>query len=328
MNKLTMTLIATSVLSANITLAETKVYGKINLSLNKVDEELNKVDVEDNFQLVSHASRLGFKGDADILDGLKALAKIEYEVGADDGKADDDELKARNIYVGVQGDWGRVIAGHFDTPLKSLSKKADQFNDYFLGDLKEVVSGEDRIADVIQYSSPSMSGVKVHALAQAGEDSELSGDNPGDDNGINGFSVVVDWGMDNFSVGLGANSNIKGRDTIRLATNWDVAEALTLGALLQTSENNDSDDGTADETGVVVSLAYKIDAWKLKAQYGMSEIDEDTDDNLEKTQIVLGADYKIAKTTKAYGYLALNDQEQGDAEAFENTFGIGLEHKF
>ncbi len=110
MKKLALTAIAASVMTANVAFAEADVYGKVNLSLNKIDAETNSTDTQDNIELVSHASRLGFKGDAAVTEGLKALAKIEYEVAADGdlfGANTENVFKARNVYVGVKGDaWG------------------------------------------------------------------------------------------------------------------------------------------------------------------------------------------------------------------------------
>ena len=83
MKKITLTLAAASVMSANVAIADAKVYGKVNLSVNQVEEKADKETVEDNLQLVSHASRLGFKGDTAITESLKALAKVEFEVAAD-----------------------------------------------------------------------------------------------------------------------------------------------------------------------------------------------------------------------------------------------------
>ena len=88
MKKIILSAAAVSALMANQAMAEVDVYGKINLSLNKVDIE-NKSDPSkdvDNLQLVSHASRLGFKGDTEITPELKALAKIEYDSTLSNGR--------------------------------------------------------------------------------------------------------------------------------------------------------------------------------------------------------------------------------------------------
>ena len=332
MKKITLTLAAASVMAANVAIADAKVYGKVNLSVNQVEEKADKETVEDNLQLVSHASRLGFKGDTAITESLKALAKIEYEVAADGdlfGESTENVFKARNVYVGVEGDsWGQVIAGRADTPVKTLGKKVEVFNDYFLGDIKNALEGENRVSNMIQYASPTMSGFTVYAMGVLGEEDGVT---DGEDrDSVDGFSVVADYSADIFSVGLGYDSDVDKRDLLRLAGNVAVTDAVTLGALYQTSEINDEDEnGVADESGYALSVAWKIDSWKLKAQYAAADIDKDADDDAEKTSLVLGADYKLAKATKVYGYFAADEQtDTAGVKDEQSTFGLGLEHKF
>ena len=101
------------------------VYGKINVTLNKYEfDDLQgtpktRVDGQDNWQLESNASRLGVKGDVPLVDGLKAVYKLEYEVFADGSNSN--AFTQRNTYGGLQGDWGTLIAGKNDTPLKAIS---------------------------------------------------------------------------------------------------------------------------------------------------------------------------------------------------------------
>ena len=343
MKKIVMTAVASSIMLANFVMADTDVYGKINLSLNSVQAEENGDDTLDSIEVVSHASRLGFKGDIDITDNLKALAKIEYQVAADGDLFDldkdgvnDSPFKARNVYVGVEGNWGQAIAGRKDTPYKTLGKKADQFNDYFLGDIGSLVTGEERVSNMIQYKTPTMAGVTVAIMGVAGEESGIdetsTGGNKNDKNGIDGFSGVVDYKLATFSVGLGLDSDIDGLDGVRLAADWKIA-GFKFGALVQKSEESDSNAAQSDQTGVVVSASYKLENWIFKAQYGMSETDKGFDKDYEGSLATIGADYKLSKTTKVYGYLSQLDEKAYDVASAKTdetsqTLGLGLEHKF
>lgn len=66
----------------------------------------------------------------------------------------------------------------------------------------------------------------------------------------------------------------------------------------------------------------------------MSETDKGLKSDAEATQSVLGVDYKLAKTTKVYGYYALVDSTSAydlaaaKTEEKQSTLGLGLEHKF
>ena len=62
---------------------------------------------------------------------------------------------------------------------------------------------------------------------------------------------------------------------------------------------------------------------KLKAQYGLTKADLSDE---ELTLIGVGADYKLAKSSKVYAYFSQVEQDLGDQE--DTTFGVGFEHKF
>ncbi|HSX84988.1 MAG TPA: porin [Cellvibrio sp.] len=105
------------------------VYGKLNITLDQFDHEgAARVTsgqapaVVDQWELNSNASRLGVKGEL-VLDntGLTVVYLAEYETDADDGGSS--PFVQRNIYAGLQGSFGRVIGGKFDTPLKVIEGK-------------------------------------------------------------------------------------------------------------------------------------------------------------------------------------------------------------
>jgi len=186
-----------AVLMANSAMAGVDVYGKINVSMqsNSATQEdgvpgnpappANKKmfdgTIINNYTLDSNASRFGIKASTDLGDtGLKAVGKIEYEVSVDDGSAattqgtgsTGTELKQRNIYGGIQGAFGTVVAGKFDTPLKESQGKADLFNDYILGDIVNVLLvGENRASNIVMYSTPKMdSGIGANVALMSGEE--------------------------------------------------------------------------------------------------------------------------------------------------------------
>lgn len=75
-----------------------------------------------------------------------------------------------------------------------------------------------------------------------------------------------------------------------------------------------------------MSAAVKLDRWKLKAQYGMTDMDASDDD---LTLMALGADYKVGKSSKMFGYFAQVEADKNTGLATDDTtFGIGFEHNF
>ncbi|MFC6979774.1 porin [Microbulbifer taiwanensis] len=97
-------------------------YGKANVDFQSADEgDGATTDIKSN------ASRLGVKGELPLdgiggTGGLKGIYKMEYQVDID-GEAED-TFEQRNIYAGLEGGFGQVIGGKFDTPLKVAQKKS------------------------------------------------------------------------------------------------------------------------------------------------------------------------------------------------------------
>lgn len=308
------------------------VYGKVNVSYENQDN-----GSEDQWELESNASRIGVKGELDLdIENVVAIYQAEFQVDVDDGNrggSNSSPFSQRNIFGGFKhSQLGTLKAGKFDTPFKVSQGKVDQFGD-LRGDINEIVGGSERPSNIIQYSSPKLVDVVSLNLAMIpGEGDEDFADRR--DGVADGFStsVVFDNGM--LYASLGYDSEIEtnlfdlGGDTLVDALH--VAAKLNinnfeLGALFQQSENSDSafDGGDFEDTTYIVSAAVKLDRWKLKAQYGMTDLDTSDDD---LTLMALGADYKVGKSSKVFGYFANVEADNGIQD--DTTFGIGFEHNF
>lgn len=300
------------------------VYGKVNVSYENQDN-----DVEDAWKLQSNASRIGVKGDLDLdIDQLKAVYKAEFEISVDDGDKSGQVFAQRNIYGGFAHDaMGTLIAGNFDTPLKVSQGKVDQFND-LQGDIKNIMAGENRVSNIVQYSTPKLADmVNLNVAVIPGEDQTPGTDDNGPADSVSS-SIVFDSGV--FYGAVAYDSEIEDElvadptgDTklnILRATGIARISNFELGALYQLAEEAD---GEGEDTSYLVSAAIKLDRFKLKAQYGLTEADL-TDEEL--TLMAVGADYKLAKNSKAFAYFAKVEEDLADTE--DTTFGIGFEHKF
>ncbi|MFL1467996.1 porin [Marinobacter sp. DUT-3] len=300
------------------------VYGKANVSYENQDN-----DVEDAWKLQSNASRLGVKGDLDLdFNQIKAVYKAEFEISVDDGDKDGETFSQRNIYGGFTHDaMGTLIAGKFDTPLKVAQGKVDQFND-LQGDIKNIMAGENRTSNIVQYSTPRFAdALSVNVALIPGEDQDEGTDENGVADAVSS-SIVFDQGMFYGSLAydseiedeLVADSTMDGRLNILRATGLVRLDMFELGALYQLAEE---EDGEGEEDSYLISGAVKFDRVKLKAQYGLTKADLSDE---ELTLIGVGADYRLAKKSKVYAYFSQVEQDIGDQE--DTTFGVGFEHKF
>jgi predicted porin len=275
-----------------------QLYGKINVSVVNSDS-----GSDDTWKLNSNASRIGLKGSTQVSEGFTVFYKTEFEVGVD---GDGDVFKQRNIYAGIQGQYGSLLAGKNDTPTKLAQKKIDLFND-LEGDIKKTFAGENRMADTVAYTTPKYGNFSAtYAVMESDADNSSLSD---------AKSYSVNYTKGDLYVAIAGDSNVDDIDLIRVVSQYKF-DAWQLGLMYQ--END-----TTDESGYFASAAYKIDNITYKAQYGNNENDTDGSD---KTTLSLGADFKLAINTKSFVFFTEN--ESSDETSSTKTFGLGLEHKF
>ena len=256
------------VLSSHALAGFPTLYGKINLTTNQYDlEKINFAPAGsgfahtgatdfttelDTFALESTGSRLGIQGDFDASAAVSVFYRLEYGVDVDNGtNSNGRELSQRNIFAGLRGDWGSVLAGKNDTPLKTLQTNTvlrsdiDRFNDSPLGDIGTYIVGENRPDNVIQYTSPILlGGLEINVAAIQAEETgvEVNANNQQDDNGFaSGKSVSVTYGKAKWFVGIAADSNVATTDAVRAIGEFIVGP-VKLGAIYQTAEVHDEAD--------------------------------------------------------------------------------------
>jgi predicted porin len=183
------TLIALAVAATVVTplaaQAAPTVYGKLNLSVDRISDDL-KSSV---FQVDSNASRLGVKGEESLITDLSVIYQIEYEVNGSGATAPynaSTDLAARNRFVGLKSPYGTVKLGRFDSYFKAVGQAVDPFADQ-LADNSNVLGGKDRLSSVIAYESPKMfDALNFNVLIQPGQASTANGATPpvAADNGI------------------------------------------------------------------------------------------------------------------------------------------------
>ena len=384
--------LAISAAAASNAMADASVYGQIDLSVQQLDATKATTSaatydaLKDDWEVLSNASRLGFKGDSSINDDLKVIYKLEYEVSPDgDSSSSSDcknnaggsiadgckvsynnEFRSRNMYIGLQSEsYGTVLAGKHDTPTKLAQNKIDQFNDLTYGDMKYVLVGENRVNDIVMYTTPEFSGFSATVALAPGEQSD--DDNTGtvedkNDGLADHVSAAVQYQAGNFYAAIAGDQDIEQTDVLRGVVQYTVGD-LQLGALYQTAEDADKKDNNATEKkylgktegvikevdgiagynleqqdGYLLSAAYKLGDFTLKAQYAASTTESYTpatsDQDIDATLMAVGVDYKLAKSTKVYTYYAANDtdvdalNDAGGNEPDADTFGVGIQHKF
>ncbi len=194
MNKKLVTLAVAAALAAPaVASADAILYGKLNVGINYIDqnEGFKGWGLSDN-QVVKYAfnnqylgvtnpfittpqgpsNRLGVKGSEDLGNGLKAIYQVELGFSISDsnnnGAVNNETITMRNTFVGLSGNFGTVLMGRHDTPLKISTGPLDLFADT-LADYNNTVGFQDlRVDNAVAYISPNFSGFQLAAAVHAG----------------------------------------------------------------------------------------------------------------------------------------------------------------
>ena len=323
------------------------IYGVLNVGINLVDDN-NDTNGDDNVQVTSYASRLGFKGSEDLGGGLSAIWQIESGFNADETSG---TIGSRNTFVGLKGGFGTVVAGKHDTPMKALGRKVDNFGDT-MADSRNILGAMDdsngsndwdlRTPNTIGYISPNFSGLTVFGAYVT--DTDVSHTNDLDDNQYDAWSANAIYENGPLMVGGGYEQHNDwsfGEHIWRAVAGYSFGDAKIGGQY----ESTGSDDNDRERKAWGVFGNYKIGAVTLKANYLKANGEKDGYRDGAK-QYTIGADYSMSKRTTAYAlYAKLDNNRYGDFRLGVgggttdrtaggpkgddlSVFGIGLKHTF
>ena len=293
----------------NLQSEQPTVYGKLWISIES-QNTASGTEVD----MVSNASRLGIKGSMDFGEGIEAIYQAEYEVDPVDGTADeakDRTFKQRNSFVGLKGSMGTILLGKHDTATKRSQKKIDLFND-LAGDIKNILQGENRMSDLVGYTTPKINGFSATFNAIKGTEG-LGDDSIGDST-----STSLSYDSENIYIALAFDSELKGYDSTRLTLQIPFSRSQ-LGIMFQESEKLSTGE---EEDGYVISFSQKVgNKGTLKFQQTESDMKLDSG-----KQFSFGYDYKLSSKAKVFYFFTDLNGNQDSKE--KEIHGAGFEYKF
>ena len=323
-------------------------YGKIQMSVNYLDNNGSGDAKYNEASLNSNHSRIGVKGSEDLGNGMKVGYLIEWAVDmdGDTSKSGAGDLAMRNRAVTLSGDWGTVLAGQWDTPVKTLSRKIDMFGER-LGDTRNLNTGgvvvDARTANTVAYVTPNMNGFSstiayVFDVRKSGAD-----DSDGDAFSVNGIynngPLLLGAGYENISDGV-FGANAEDQSVWRLVGSYKIGDFKILGGYTDVTDGAGID---GHDTYIwSAGGSYAMGNNTIKLQYtDRSEYDDAK--NTGADQWAIGLDHAMSKRTTVYvEYATLSNDDNStsrswntmgnDARAVagEDTdgFGVGIVHKF
>lgn len=295
--------------------ADVKLVGRADVSIDVVDRDVSADDGEKFLQ--SNSSYIGVNANEDLGGGLKAIFGFQSAVRLDQSTA---IATDRNNFVGLEGGWGTLRLGQYDTPVKQISRKVDRFH-LQLGEsralTRQVAGGagtgvrgfDERFANSLRYDTPKFGG--IGATVQYGLEDDFGSD-------ANNLSAGVTWEGGPLWVGLGyethdrgtAATGIEEENATRLGVEYKVG-GIVLSALYQAVTDAGGVSG-ADRDTYGIGAAFKAGNNVFKAQwYTADEADNATDDGADL--VAVGIDHLFSKTTMIYAqYAAVNNDDAGN----------------
>lgn len=311
----------------------------------------NNVALDSRWALNSggmNTSRWGMRGSEDLGGGLKAIFQLEGELGLDTG-AGGSSLFGRQANVGLEGDWGRLVAGRsystsydfllpFDpmgyAPAYSWATSAGA-----TGSRKDgMVTG---VSNLIKYRG-EFAGVRVGASygfgEVAGSTSDAATMNLGLGYGIGALRLVATAEQINgTSTPAGARDRTR---TYHVGASYDFGSVKLFGALRDYGKRFAAGGADNESRTYWVGASYlPIPALTLTAAYYKQDIRSSNTAPLvdDPSLVVLRARYALSKRTDVYATVGRADAKSGTVGVSRDdvTFGdnqtgvaVGMQHRF
>jgi predicted porin len=276
-----------------------EIYGKLNADIESV--EANGATSGQNFarrgRVTSNYSYIGFRGNEPLGSGLSAFFQVESAVNFDDGTTSG-FWASRNSAVGLQGGWGQVLLGQWDSPYLVSTVRLDPTGDTGIGGYSAIIGGtgyttsgqggatvaqrtsfERRVSNVVQYWTPTWNGVSAR-FAYGATDSSLGSASTGvaEGSGLkpNLFSAMASYDAGPLYAGLAyerhkdfqalnallAAPASSGRDQAwKAGISYKLANAFTLGGVFERLQYR------ADDINGLGALERKVDNWYVVGKY-------------------------------------------------------------
>lgn len=278
------------------------VYG--NIQLVYADSDANDSEITDN------GSTFGFQGSTAISDDLTGFFKYELEADADE-KTSGVDVNLDQAYVGLQGSFGKVQVGSFDSIYNNaIQDTYDQFE--YLGVENAGLTKE---GDTIAYFSPSMGGFEVQLSAQfkGKAESEVGA---GTEDGT-AVTAVVKYSVDALTIAAGYDSleNDTARSNADSATygvsaTFQATPALSVGAKWEEEEDLTS----------IVGLAARFNYGAGDVYGTYQNVDPDAVGSDDYNEYGVGVTYNLASNMYVYGEFGQSGAAEDDVTAVGATY--------
>jgi len=343
-----------------------QIYGTLNADVESVKATgAAGTNFASRTRVTSNSSNIGFRGTEELGQGLRAFAQIESAVNFDNGAQGGAFWASRNSGIGLIGSWGQILLGQWDSPYKFSTLRLDPTGDVGIAGYSGIIGGtgaitagqggqnfaerasfERRVANVVQYWSPTWRGLTAR-LAYGAGDTNIGSTSNGVSEASNlrpalySGTVIFESGpwyatvagerhkdFESLNTLLGAAQSSGKDDGLKAGLQYSFNSTWSLGGIVERLKYQ------ADNINGLGSLERKVTNWYVVGKYtvgphsvalsygqkgeeklsgaGFSDLPDS-----KARQIAARYGYSLSKRTQLYG---IATRISNDANAFQ-TFG-------
>lgn len=338
-------------------MADVALYGtiKAGVEVSRVKDHGKKSKTAT--QIADFGSKIGFKGQEDLGNGVKAIWQLEQKAsiaGTNSGWGN------RQSFIGLKGDFGTVRAGNLNTVLKD---SGDNVNAWESGSNTEDVLGLGTIGRVesreisVRYDSPVFAGFSgsvqyvprdnandkdKYQHTKSSRESYHAGlkyENAGFFGQYAGsFAKYADLNDEAERVAVDTVSAyaVKDYQVHRVVAGYDANDLyVSVAGQYEAAKNNMV--GTPEigkkheQTQVAATAAYRFGNVTPRVSYAhgfKAKVNGEKDASYQYDQVIVGADYDFSKRTSALVSAGWLKEGKGDTKRTSTASMVGLRHKF
>ncbi|WP_024303126.1 porin [Pseudogulbenkiania sp. MAI-1] len=317
-------------------MADATIYGFVSAGVESAKATGSGTsEYKSRSRVTDQNSRIGFKGNEDLGNGLKAIWQVEqslrnFEQKGTNDKGETATFATRNSFLGVESaDFGKVLLGYYDTAYKSLTDVGLNAGSNTTADNAGSSSiysrGESRLANSVHYFTPSFAGFK--AGVSYGVDEARTENSSGRTN-TQRLSVAGNYTLGTLQVGAGwerqydkgdykGATTSKGDDTdfYKLAASYKFPTGTLIGAGYEWGRFDSTTGGsTLKQNDWTVMVSQEFGAAAVKLSYselgGLKNAASGAEDDYKAKQWVLAGTYDLSKRTQLYAYATKIDNNK------------------
>ncbi|KMN81767.1 hypothetical protein VK98_11655 [Chromobacterium sp. LK11] len=370
MNKTHIALAIAALMPAAAAMADVTIYGEIRggYEYNKTYSSTFSLDgnnkLQGGSQINDWTSRIGFKGNEDLGNGLKAIWQVENRVhidGTTGAGSTQDTFATRDSFIGLAGEsWGKFRLGRLSNYANDMMEQVDPgyYSDESVGGLGMFTRLDGRQNNAVRYDSPNWNGFSFALLYGTDEKRTLT-------NGSTTNNQTWNLGLSYENSGFFGKYNYQNwndADKLTSVKDWHRLEAGYIANNLYAALGYQQIQGYGLGTFYNGSLSSSINTAVVNAGYTQAQINGaklktkelaltlgytfgaftpyfsyvkgydaslngNTIDKSGYDQFVLALDYALSKRTEVYTSYGHVKWKDGALDK-ENSFGLGLVHRF